>query len=811
MYSQELCDNGIDDDGDGLIDCEDAECSPFISNIRNGDFEITQPGCNTGFSNFNDEAVYWDNAAGTAEFYLTEPNCTFNSSDFGGPGAVDMPASSGFNYAGYHGPSDVPRDMNLIIQEVVIQSLANPLRQGINYTLFYDIAQMISIISFGWEGDDEGGFKVFGIRTGVDNNSIDYLDCNTIENSPGVDLIGESEIITDSLTWHTQTNEFTAAADYDRVLFAICGHIYMGLDNVRINRAVITGTEPLCAFDTTVVKVLNTDQPINWTVDGARSTEIMGDLNDSIMIVSEAQDITLTIGVEGFVCDSTIIIPVTEVNGSAGEDVTICVGEDVILNATGGFNYQWINNVRGLDNTVNSTVNFRSTLDLEGENDFTVVVEGDNMCLDTASIKVTVLPIPEVRATASETPICVIDDLILKGEGTATSYDWDNGVLDGIPFLPNDTRTYTVIGTADNECTASDQILVEVVDRFIPAITIADNGPVCEGDEIIFSLESSIDLEDSPEYNWFQENEGGADVFLGNTTVISFNNINNTNGIYLEATTSRNCVEPQDIKAKSNVIIPEFLEFPNPIIEEDLILCIGDEDSLRARDLKGVADQFVWFRIEEDSLIRLVETENLSIAGFESEGEYIVQASNQFCERFSDTATVDVVDVFLEAQISCGFIFENGEVELSVNTDAGEVIWESDQTGNLGQEFTFKDQPEENSIYTVTGLKDGCEITDSVSVIVLRHFTIPRFFSPNEDGDNDVWVIDDIDPYPEFTIELINRWGVTVREWENDYQPWDGISKTGNPLPDGTYFYVIKVNFSKVEIEPITGYVTIIR
>jgi hypothetical protein len=36
----EVCDNGVDDDGDGLIDCADPDCEPIISNVA-----VTQPTC----------------------------------------------------------------------------------------------------------------------------------------------------------------------------------------------------------------------------------------------------------------------------------------------------------------------------------------------------------------------------------------------------------------------------------------------------------------------------------------------------------------------------------------------------------------------------------------------------------------------------------------------------------------------------------------------------------------------------------------------------------------------------------------------
>ena len=77
-------------------------------------------------------------------------------------------------------------------------------------------------------------------------------------------------------------------------------------------------------------------------------------------------------------------------------------------------------------------------------------------------------------------------------------------------------------------------------------------------------------------------------------------------------------------------------------------------------------------------------------------------------------------------------------------------------------------------------------------------------FSPNGDGINDVFVIDNIDNtscYSENTVEIYNRWGVLVFEtknYNNQSNNFDGLSRgrttinQSNSLPTGTYFYILK-------------------
>lgn len=68
-------------------------------------------------------------------------------------------------------------------------------------------------------------------------------------------------------------------------------------------------------------------------------------------------------------------------------------------------------------------------------------------------------------------------------------------------------------------------------------------------------------------------------------------------------------------------------------------------------------------------------------------------------------------------------------------------------------------------------------------------------FSPDGDGTNETWIIDNIELYPENQVTIYNRWGDKVRRidgYDNNENVWDGRSENGRELPAGTYFYVIE-------------------
>jgi gliding motility-associated-like protein len=96
---------------------------------------------------------------------------------------------------------------------------------------------------------------------------------------------------------------------------------------------------------------------------------------------------------------------------------------------------------------------------------------------------------------------------------------------------------------------------------------------------------------------------------------------------------------------------------------------------------------------------------------------------------------------------------------------------------------------------------------------------IPTAFSPNGDGENEVWIIgreesvgapaaEIISLYPDATVEIFDRWGRMVFRSDNGYsQPWDGTFN-GKPLPMDSYHYVINLNNGT---RTITGNVTIVK
>ena len=88
-----------------------------------------------------------------------------------------------------------------------------------------------------------------------------------------------------------------------------------------------------------------------------------------------------------------------------------------------------------------------------------------------------------------------------------------------------------------------------------------------------------------------------------------------------------------------------------------------------------------------------------------------------------------------------------------------------------------------------------------------KPFNIPNAFSPNGDGINDTWIINELNAYPDAQVQVYNRNGALVFNSIGYRKPWDG-KYNGNVLPASTYYFVM---VTKQGRNPISGWVSILK
>ena len=189
-------------------------------------------------------------------------------------------------------------------------------------------------------------------------------------------------------------------------------------------------------------------------------------------------------------CAGNYSVDVTDANGCVGTqsftinsgatftvstsgNVSICAGETTTISASGATTYNWDNGL-GAGSSFQVSPNATTTYNVTGTT---------NGCSANASLTVNVTQTPLVSA-GNDQSICTGDAITLSGSG-ATTYVWDNGVQDGVTFVPAvGQTTYTVTG-ATNGCSSTDQVIVTVSQN----LTV-DAGPdlqVCSGESIVLS------------------------------------------------------------------------------------------------------------------------------------------------------------------------------------------------------------------------------------------------------------------------------------------------------------------------------------
>ncbi|HNW90519.1 MAG TPA: metallophosphoesterase [Bacteroidales bacterium] len=106
-----------------------------------------------------------------------------------------------------------------------------------------------------------------------------------------------------------------------------------------------------------------------------------------------------------------------------------------------------------------STLNYVNVM-VAGDSLIIKTYDQNNVVIDSLMIFDTI----QLDITASATEVCYGDSVTLTGSG-AQSLSWDHGVINGVPFMPEQTETYTLIGSDNEQCAAlSVQIIVNRFD-----------------------------------------------------------------------------------------------------------------------------------------------------------------------------------------------------------------------------------------------------------------------------------------------------------------------------------------------------------
>lgn len=259
-----------------------------------------------------------------------------------------------------------------------------------------------------------------------------------------------------------------------------------------------------------------------------------------------------------------------------------------------------------------------------------------------------------------------------------------------------------------------------------------------------------------------------------------------------------------------NSIKHDIVLNPSPVLSFDHIpaVCVngGKIQLTQARETIGIQGEFSYSGIG-------VTPEGIfdpMVAGVGSHVmTYSFAAHNGGCrESITQTIVVNPIPV-LNMPLDL-YILEGGEkqIDASVNMSGNTYQWTPSAGLSADNVLSPTFMATSDRVYTLkVTTRSGCYITERVAVHVIKRIETTNAFSPNGDGINDVWTIKYIETYPNVTVDIFNRYGEKVFFSQGYSIPFDGNYK-GNPLPVGTYYYMINPKNGK---KTITGSLTLIR
>lgn len=149
--------------------------------------------------------------------------------------------------------------------------------------------------------------------------------------------------------------------------------------------------------------------------------------------------------------------------------------------------------------------------------------------------------------------------------------------------------------------------------------------------------------------------------------------------------------------------------------------------------------------------------------------------------------------------------FGDAEVNVTMTDPPYFYMWNTGDTTNAIHNLN-------EGTYSVLITDDsGDDTTVVIQINLLECEMAPELvFTPNNDGINDTWSIQNSEFFPQAKIMVFNRLGQMVFQQNGIYEPWDGRDLFGVTVPDASYYYLVYHN-GKDDGTIIKGSVTIVK
>lgn len=242
-----------------------------------------------------------------------------------------------------------------------------------------------------------------------------------------------------------------------------------------------------------------------------------------------------------------------------------------------------------------------------------------------------------------------------------------------------------------------------------------------------------------------------------------------------------------------------------PISPSNVTICEGSSVTLST--IPGTSWQ--WFR--NGVLIPGSVGSELSVS---KAGNYTVRVVFQSGLAVVSEPAVVVVNTALVGNLVSdrGTTISMGETTTLIASGGLSYFWEEEDgivSGSHTDSLIVR--PSKNTTYNVViSNGSGCNVVKTIDITVkddYKTLLANNIITPNGDGVNDVWIVQNIDLYPNNEVVIFDRAGRVVFKQFDYKNTWDG-SFNGVALPEDTYYFALYINSGKGKL---TGFISIVR
>ncbi|MDB4285969.1 gliding motility-associated C-terminal domain-containing protein [bacterium] len=596
--------------------------------------------------------------------------------------------------------------------------------------------------------------------------------------------------------------------------------------NVRSAPAspTISSNSPICEGDTLfLVAGFVSNVSYQWTGPNGFSSPLQNPLilNANLVLNQGTYSLVITDLATG--CSSqpqslVVLINPRPATPTLQTNSPVCDGDDLVLTvaAVNGAIYNWSGPNGFLGTTMVPTLTV-SAVTIADAGTYEVTITLNGCPSQPGTISVSIIAPPPKPVASNNGPLCEGDNLALTASGSgAGQYSWTGpnsfSSNQQSPIIQNVTVVqagdYIVSFVAVNGCANPRMDTTSVVINILPpSVVVISNSPVCEGD----SIELFAPFVPNVTYRW--TGPSGFTSAVQNPVIKNIREIDDQGDYVLVITdTITGCSGPPNV-----VFVDVLPGIPiNLFILNSGPVCIGRDVQLTVNTVSNAT----YFWVGPNGFLSNTQNPLLTNATLADSGVYTVTVSvTGQCVANATASTTVVVGDGLPVDAGPDITISEGANAQLMATGGVIYSW----TPN-----TFLDNPNISNpivempptgIYTyiVMGTDvGGCNGRDTVVVTVLdgggnppvptpAELGIYDLFTPNGDGVNDFWVIDNLAMLGSHTLSLFNRGGVVVLTTTDYNSNWDGTYQ-GKDLPEGTYWYVIRASIGEIK-----GAVTLVR